>query len=435
MVQKTNKSILDSSSVVIAVNQAKVNLTFTFSVEDINKAYEAEFAKVSSQTKVKGFRKGKANKFIEQRNGPAIRAQTLDSLLDTQVKQLIGELKHDVATTPTVTKSDGDGQSAEMKIELSYEVFPEMPETDLSKISIKGVNYKVAKSDIDEEIDRIRDHHCDWKAAEGKSEEGHRISMDYAGKIGDELFEGGSATDQQMVLGEKRFMPEFEAALVGVEKGKEVTFDVNFPEDYHGKNVAGKTAQFAVKVHAVEAKAPKALGKELYELAGTQANTKPEFEKEIKERLEADAAYLVEAVNRRRLLKELSSVIKVDLPQGVVEKETKSAIEQEEGMAEKDAKQVVENNLMRALIVKHYMRQMDIKITTDDIKKHIEIMTPPQVSPEYFFQWYVQDKDRVQQAQSTLLEQKTLSEVLTKVKMETKAHSLSEIEAELKESA
>ena len=80
------------------------------------------------------------------------------------------------------------------------------------------------------------------------------------------------------------------------------------------------------------------------------------------------------------------------------------------------------------------MQVYNIKAAPQEIKAHIEMMAPPQVGADQFFQWYVQDQNRIQQAQSTLLEQKTLSEVLSKVDLKAKNVSIKDVEAELKES-
>ena len=188
---------------------------------------------------------------------------------------------------------------------------------------------------------------AEWKAADKPAEKGLRLKIDYVGRIDGEMFEGGSATDQYMIVGESQYMPEFEKALGKSKKGDVCKFDVVFPADYHGKEVAGKTAQFEVNVQGVEEKA-RAMNKEFYSAAGVDVKTKAEFEKELKVRLESDVDYLVEAVNRRRLLKQLQSDIKLVLPQSVVDAEVKHTIEQEKDMDEKKARQVVISNIERA---------------------------------------------------------------------------------------
>ena len=73
------------------------------------------------------------------------------------------------------------------------------------------------------------------------------------GTLDDVPFDGGQAEGFSFVLGEGRMLPEFEAAALGTRVGDEKTFDLKFPDDYHGKEVAGKTVQFKIKVHAVDA--------------------------------------------------------------------------------------------------------------------------------------------------------------------------------------
>ncbi|UTC24333.1 trigger factor [Candidatus Comchoanobacter bicostacola] len=433
MVQKKTKSILDSSSVKINEKGNDVTISLTLSVADVEKEYKKAFKKVASQTKISGFRKGKGSKLIESRNGPQIRAEAVEKLIDQEIKSVIKEFKHDVASTPTATDSKGDGVSSDIVMTVGYEVFLSLPDVDLKKIKVSGVEGKISESDVSEEIARIQKHHADWKVVDAQSQQGSRLKIDFMGKIDGELFEGGSAADQFIELGAKQYLPEFEQALEGVEKGKTVKFDVNFPEDYQGKEVAGKKAVFEVNVHEVQEKEAKALNKEFYKQAGYEAGTKPQFENEVKSRLEADTNYLAEAVNRRRLVEALQKSVKVSLPASVVQKELEHAKTSSPDEKEKVLKAQVESNLSKVLVIKHFMQKMNVQLSQEDLVKHIELMAPPQVAKEMFVQWYAQDKERLQQAQSTLLEQKTLSALLPDVTLTKKSVTIAEIEKELKE--
>ncbi len=427
--------ILSSSQAKVNVKDANVEIQFEFSVVDINKVYQAELSQVAVQTKVSGFRKGKAKAHIEKRDGARIRVQAIEKLLEQEIKAVVTENQHELASSPLVKESKGDGVETAIAMQVEYEIFPPIQEVDLAKVKVDGVTTKVTAQDISDEVKRLQEHFADWKGIDAAAKKGLRLKIDYAGKIDNELFEGGSAKDQYMVIGESQFMPEFEKALGKAKKGDVCAFDVKFPKDYHGAEVAGKTAQFEVTVNAVEEKTLPSMNKEFYKKAGVDAKTKAEFEKELKSRLEADVEYLVDAVNRRRLLNELQKKIKVVQPQSVIDEEVKAMMEKDPKLTEKTAKASAIANMEKVMIVRHYLKSTKVSANPQEVKTHIEMMAPPQVSPDQFFQWYVQDKNRIQQAQSTLLEQKTLSELLKQVDLKAKTMSIKDIEAELRENA
>ena len=139
---RKKQCILSQSSAEVAIKDAKVTIQFEFALQDIEKEYLQELNKVAAQTKISGFRKGKAKSHIEKREGPRVRAQSIEQLLDREVKAIAKANSHDVASTPSVKDSSGDGVSEPLKMTVEYEVFPEIKDVDLAKINLDGVSAK-----------------------------------------------------------------------------------------------------------------------------------------------------------------------------------------------------------------------------------------------------------------------------------------------------
>jgi len=415
-----------------------VSVKVTLSKEDVNKAYQKHLAKVASQMSVKGFRKSAQAlkmKEIERTKGKFVRAEAIDQMLQTILNGVISDNKHTLAASPEVVNTKGDGVEEDVVCQLAYEVFAEMPEVDLGKLSVNTVKAEVSEDNIATEIGKLSEHHGEWVEVKRAGKTGDQLKIDFVGRLDGELFEGGSATDQVIELGAGKFLPDFEKNLMKKKAGDEVSFKVKFPKDYQSEKLAGQTAVFEVKVHHVSEKRPLAVGKKLYDLAGSKATKKPEFEKDIRSRLESDAEHLAKVINRKRLTAVLKKKISFPLPESTLSEEVKALMEKNQDMKEKVAKQKATDSLSMALILRHYIQMLSVKATEADIKNYISIGAPNGVSVDMFYDWYVQDKARLDQVRAACIEQNALDKILTLVKTKEAASTIADIEKELKEDA
>ena len=99
----------------------------------------------------------------------------------------------------------------------------------------------------------MRKQRTRYNRVEREAQNGDRVIIDFEGKIDGVVFEGGTSQNYPFVLGEGQMLPEFEAGVVGLKEGESKDVEVNFPEDYHGQDVAGKTAVFNITVKNVAA--------------------------------------------------------------------------------------------------------------------------------------------------------------------------------------
>ena len=159
------------------------------------------------------------------------------------------------------------------------------------------------------------------------------------------------------------------------------------------------------------------------------------FEKEIETRLASDATLLANAVNRKRLAKVLKKKISFPLPEATVQEEMDALKKRDEKIADKAAKAQAEESLKIALILRHYITEFAVAATEEDIKSYIAMGAPSQMAIDGFYEWYIQDQNRLKQVQAAVIEQNALDVILTKVKAKEKACTIADIEKELKEGA
>lgn len=415
-----------------------VTVKMSFSKDSIQKSYQKHLVKVSSQVNLPGFRKGAQAlkmKEMERSRGAIIREEAIEQLMQDVLTEVVRENKHKVASRPELTKRDGDGINSDVKMELSYEVFDVIPEDKVEKLSVEVVAPKITEKDVNAEIAKIQEHFGEWKVVKRASKQGDKLKIDFAGKIDGELFDGGSATDQEIVLGSGRFIPGFEDNLVKQKAGEETTFTVTFPKDYQQESLAGKKAEFEVKVQSVEEKQPLEIGEKLFELSGVKEKDEDGFKEEIQRRLTEDASKLAGAISRRRLKAAIKKKISFAIPESALNEEIEAIKAHDKEVSDKDANKAANEALLIGLLLRHYIEKWSISPDQKEVQEYIEMASPPNVAPQMFYEWYIQDQGRLDQVRSLVLEQMVLGKLLTVVKTKEVLKSIQDIEAELKEEA
>jgi trigger factor len=204
-------------------------------------------------------------------------------------------------------------------VEVAYEKLPEVPEVDLSSLSLTRLKVTPDEAAVEEALSNLADTAKTFEDKDGASETGDQVVIDFTGSIDGEEFEGGAATDYPLVLGSNSFIPGFEDQLVGVSAGEEKSVNVSFPEEYGAQHLAGKDAVFACTIKAV--KAPKAA--ELDDALATRfgAESLDALRTQVRERLEQEYASAARAVAKRGLLDVLDQKVDFELPENLVEAE------------------------------------------------------------------------------------------------------------------
>lgn len=427
---------MNDENIKVSQKGTLVKVEVKLDKDDIQQQYRKDLKKLAAKTKIPGFRKGtSAIGELERRSGPAIRGEAIERMLQEALGHAIDTKQHQPAMTPTLEKSDGDGIEKDMIFHFEYEVFPEIPEQDLSKVKMDVVAADISAKNIQDEITKLQEHHGEWISIERKSKNGDQLTIDFAGRVDGELFEGGSATDQKMILGAGKFLPDFEKGLKGVVGKQTTKFKVSFPKDYQSEALAGKKAEFEVVVHSVAEKKLMPVGKKLYEVTDSKCKTKAEFEGEIKKRLQKDADHLTKAINRKRLSEKLVGHFKLKLPPKALNAEIEAIQKEKTDISAKDAKTTATRNMSLSLILRHYHQLLSVQLVEKDVKDYISIAAPDQVDPGMFYEWYKSDEKRFEQIKNVVLEHKVFDSILEKMATNEKPTSLEKIEKELKDGA
>ena len=244
------------SSKILKKEKNLVSIEFTVSPEEFEKAVNKAYLKVKNNINVEGFRKGKAPRnIIERKYGKNIfYDDALDLAVQKEYPKAVNELALDVIANPKIDVVKFE-EGQDIVLSADVEVIPEVVLPEYKGIEVEKTEIKVTDEDVEKEIKAIQEKNARIVEVEDRAvEKGDFLTIDYAGFVDDEQFEGGTAENQPLEIGSNKFIPGFEEQLIGKNKDEEVKVNVTFPEDYHAENLRGKDAAFNVTIHEIKTK-------------------------------------------------------------------------------------------------------------------------------------------------------------------------------------
>jgi len=320
-------------------------------MDEVNENLEKIAKGLAKTANVQGFRKGKVPvSIIKKQYGEKLtqdaEAEALRSVLDQGLKEmnianesLIGE--------PTISQFDKSDDKIDVTVKVAMR-----PEMDMGDYASKIKEFDkptVSDKDVETRIKEIAEQQAplvDIKRNR-KMKEGDTAIIDFEGSVDGVVFEGGTAKDHALTLGSGQFIPGFEDQLIGVKRDEEVVIKVTFPENYGGKELAGKDAEFKVKVNQIQVKEDVEIDEELAKklLPGQDDASVESLTKQVKDQMEAEKlSKLYQDELKPALLETFVADFKFDLPEFVVEQEIDMALNKAaSSMSEDEITELKEN--------------------------------------------------------------------------------------------
>jgi trigger factor len=309
LVQKDSSGLIRAFDVIIPKADLAAKVT-------------AKIEEVRPRMQIKGFRPGKVpSAHIRKMYGRSLMGEVIETAVQDATREAIGELR--TVSQPDI-KLDVDMEKvasgeADLRFNLNVEVLPEFTPMALDAIALTRPVAEVADAQVEEALGRIADQNKRYEAKKGKANDGDAVVIDFVGSIDSEVFEGGSAEDQTVVIGAGRFIPGFEEQLKGAKAKEERTIEVTFPADYPSANLAGKPASFAIKVKEVQAPVKVEIDDEFAK--GLGFDGLDTLKKAVSSQLAAEHTRQSRAKAKRALLDVLDSGHSFDLPPRMLDAE------------------------------------------------------------------------------------------------------------------
>jgi trigger factor len=421
--------------------ERKITLTLPATV--IQNEVNARLKKLARQVKIDGFRPGKVPmNIVAQRYGYSVHYEVMNDKVGEAFNQATIEAQLRVAGQPRISEKD-QAPEGEMAFDAIFEVYPEVKMKDLAQVTIDKLLADVTDEAIDKTIEILRKQRRTYaqRSLDSTADTDDRVTVDFEGKIDGEPFDGGRAQDFQFVVGEGQMLQEFEAAVKGMKVGESKTFPLAFPEDYQGREVAGKTADFMVTLKKLEASHLPEVTDELAKSLGAVDATVTGLRADIRGNLEREVKFRLLGRNKQAALDALVEHAELDLPNSIVQAELDRMVQgareelKQRGIKDADKapipeevfKPQAERRVRMGLVVSELVRQQGLQATPDQIKAHVEELSASYEKPTEVQRWYYSDNRRMAEVEGIVIEQNVTNYVFSLVKVNEKAISFDEL--------
>ena len=418
-------------------------ITLTLPADVIRSEVESRLKRLARQVKMDGFRPGKVPmNVVAQRYGYSVHYEVMNDKVGEAFAQAANEAKLRVAGQPQITEKEG-APEGQLSFDAVFEVYPEVKIADLATAEVEKVTAEVSDAAIDRTLDILRKQRRTFaqRAKDEPAQDGDRVTIDFAGKIDGEAFEGGKAEGFQFLVGEGQMLKEFEDAVRGMKAGESKTFPLAFPEDYHGKDVAGKTADFLVTLHKIEAAHLPAVDEALAKSLGVAEGTVEALRADIKKNLEREVKFRVMARNKQAAMDALVAKAELDLPKSVVQAEIDRLVEgaradlKQRGIKDADKAPIpaelfqeqAERRVRLGLVVAELVRTNELHAKPEQIESHIQELAASYEKPADVVRWYHSDNRRMAEIEAVVIENNVAEYVLSKAKVTDKNLSFEEL--------
>jgi len=399
-------------------------MTVKVPAEQLDGAVAARLKRLARTAKIPGFRPGKIPmKVIESRFADQALAEAADEIISSSYMEAINGESLDAAGPPSIEPKNLT-RGEDLEFIANFEVFPDVPRTDIRDLPVARQTCEVVDADIDRTIETLREQRTTYEADEKASEEGDRVLIDFEGRVDGEIFEGGEAKDYPVVLGKGALLPEFESGVTGARAGEEVTVQLTFPEDYPGGEVAGKAAEFKISVKEVGAPKVPEIDEDFIRTFGVEDGSEAAFRQEIRTSLERERDQRARAQVRQAVLEALMQDNEFEAPSALVDEEINRSIMavrqqlQQQGLPHDgpiDRANYLDEAYRRVrlgLAMHGVVKRLEIKPDADRVRERVEEMGSTYGDPDQFVRWYFEDKSRLAQIESVIVEEQAIDALL-----------------------
>jgi trigger factor len=415
-------------------------LQMSVPLEGIEREIDARLKKMAREAKMPGFRPGKVPmKLLAQTYGPQLRSEVLGDAVQRTFSEAVREANLKVAGQPRIEPKQEPAAGA-LEFSATFEVYPEFKVGDLALAAIERPRIEVDEAAVEKTLGILRKQRVTYAAAARPAQDGDRLTADFAGTVGGEPFAGGKAEGFAFVLGEGRMLPEFETAARGMAAGETKSFELTFPADYHGKDVAGKTAAFELRVKQVEGPQLPALDAEFAKSLGVADGDLAKMRAEVKQNVEREAKKRIEARVKNQALEALLKATPLELPRALVAQETQELVQraaadlQARGMKLEKLpldpqafEAAARRRVALGLIIGELARAEKLQPKPAEVRALIEQEAASYESPAEVVKWFYMQPQRLTEMEGLALEGNVVNWVLSRAKVSDKSVAFDEL--------
>lgn len=420
--------------------ERKVVLSLPWS--EINAETDKKLKQTQRRAKIDGFRPGKAPlKMIAQMYGASAQNDVINELVQRRFYDVAVAQELKVAGFPRFEGVEEQDDKESLKIAAIFEVFPEVVIGDLSAQEVEKVTASVGDAEVDQTVEILRKQRTRFNHVEREARNGDRVIIDFEGKIDGEPFAGGASKNYAFVLGASQMLPEFEAGVVGMKAGESKDVTVNFPEDYHGKDVAGKTAVFTITLNNVSEATLPEVDADFAKALGIADGDVAKMREEVQKNVSREVERRVNEQTKESVMNALLKAVELKAPVALVNEEAARLANEmkqnfvNQGMADAANldlpldifKEQAERRVSLGLILAKLVDENKLEPTEEQVKAVVANFAESYEDPQEVIDWYYAEPSRLQAPTSLAIESNVVDFVLGKAKVNEKALSFDEV--------
>lgn len=405
----------------------------------IDQEVETRLRSVARTARIAGYRPGKApNAVIRQRFGDQVRREVLQHLLEASYSEAVAREKLRPAGGPRISTDAAVGSPGQDLIyTASIEVFPEFQVQGLERLTVRRPEPKLVDSDLDFVIDGLRRQRLAWAPVSRPAATGDRVVVDFTGRIDGQPMEGGEGEGVPIVLGAGRMIADFERQLVGLRAADERVIQVRFPADYPREGMAGREAEFTVKVREVTEEALPEVDAEFIRALGTQSGDPSDFHDDIRRNMAREFEARSRADVRRQVLESLLQANPIDIPAVLVEQEAASL--QADAMRNlgisdirmapgiETFREAATRRVRLGLLIGAVIRENQIVVERERVRAKLDELAEGYEKPDEVRKIYSQNAQLLGQVENAVLEEQVVEWLTSRAEVTPEAMSFQEL--------
>lgn len=423
------------------LGQLQRRLNVAVPLDKIDSEVESRLKHLTRTVKLHGFRPGKVPlKVIAQQYGAQVRQEVLGDALQKSFSEAVRERNLRVAGYPKFEAKPPQAGSQQFEYTATFEIYPEVKLGDISGTKISRPVVEVGEVQVAKTLELMRKQRTSYHAVERQAKERDQVTLDFHGTIAGEEFAGGQGKDLALVLGEGRLLPDFEKQVAGMRANETKAFELTFPEDYHGKEVAGKTASFEVTLKRVaEPKLPE-INVEFAKNFGVQDGDLEKLQRDIKDNLLGEVKTRAQARIKDQAMQALLNATQVELPQSLVDMEIHRLMEntrkdlESRGVKTKDTpmphdlfQERAKRRVNLGLIIAELIKIHDLRPKPEQVRTIVEEHAQSYEHPDQVVKWYYSAPERLNDIEALVLEDNVVEWVMKQSKVEDKPMGFDEL--------
>ena len=396
-----------------------IEWNMTIPASKINVILDKKYKELSQSIKIPGFRPGKVPiTIIKKRYSKSVMTEILDNLINDNLREVLLEKKIRPSVQPTVNvKSYEEGK--DLSLNVIIQKMPDIKQIDLSEIKVEKSSLEVSDSDIKNTLDDIAKKHERFLPLKKKraAENGDLVLFDYEGMIDGKAFDKSKGKDETVVLGSNKYIPGYEEQMVGLRINEDKNISVTFPSDYRETKIAGKKANFHLKIKDIQERVKKVpiddqLAKELGE------KNLDVLKEKVKEKIQTDFKTLSNLKMRREATEILLKKNKFEIPSKMLEQEVNFLKSQSQDKKnEKEVSDIAKRRVKLGIIISSISDNNKINVEDSDLTKAVveEAQKYPGKEKEVV-EFYKNNPQMMNNLRGIALEEKVMSFIVNSCK-------------------